>query len=180
MIVTNNPTLAERANWLRAHAYGRGGQHFYHKELGYGYRMSGMQAALGISQLNRIDKLITIRRRNAKLYEKNLVDLEGKITLHPEASWAKNVYWMYSILVDPTFGISRNELMRRLELDGVETRTFFYPVHVQPIYSAIAMGQRFPVADELSRKGINLPSGNTLTKEQIEYVCNCIRKHAGV
>jgi len=180
IIITNHKWMAKRAKWLRAHAYGQEGKHFYHEELGYGYRLSGMQAALGLSQLSRIDKLIEKRRRNAKLYAKNLADLEGKITLHPEASWAKNVYWMYSILIEENFGITRDELMRKLEMDGIETRTFFYPVHTQPIYSHLGWGREFPVADMLSRKGMNLPSGNTLTKEQIEYVCDCIRKHAGV
>lgn len=179
MIVTNNEELAERAEWLRAHAYGRGDKHFYHPEVGFGYRMSGMQAALGLSQLDRIDKLVSIRRANAKLYEKNLIDLNGKITLHPEAPWAKNVFWMYSILVEDEFGISRDELMRKLVLDGIETRTFFYPVHAQPAYSGITEFLEFPVADTLFKKGMNLPSGNTLTREQVEYVCDCIRKHAG-
>lgn len=179
MIVTNNEWISEKAKWLRAHAYGKEGKHFYHREIGYGYRMSGMQAALGLSQLNRVDKLILKRRRNARLYARNLKELEGKITLHPEASWAKNIYWMYSILVEDDCGVSRNELMRKLEMDGIETRTFFYPIHVQPIYSHLAWGRKFPIAEALSQKGVNLPSGTPLTKEQIEYVCECIRKHIG-
>jgi len=178
IIVTNNKDLAEKAKWLRAHAYGREGKHFYHEAIGFGYRLSGLQAALGLSQLSRIDKFISIRRRNAKLYEEYLSGLEEKITLHPEASWAKNVYWMYSILVNDEFGLSRNNLMKKLMLDGIETRTFFYPIHVQPIYYHIAIGKKFPVADNLSQKGINLPSGNTLTSEEIQYVCECIIKHS--
>lgn len=180
MIVTNNEWMAEKAKWLRAHAYGKEGKHFFHEAIGYGYRLSGIQAALGLSQVSRLDKLIETRRKNAHLYSKNLSDLEGKITLPPEASWAKNIYWMYSILVEDSLGISRNELMRKLEANGIETRTFFYPIHTQPIYSYLGHGRQFPVADELSRTGMNLPSSPTLTKEQIEHVCNCIRKYAGV
>jgi perosamine synthetase len=178
MIVTNNEELAERARWLRAHAFGRYGKHFYHEALGFGYRMSGLQAALGLAQLERIDEFVLIRRNNAKLYNSLLSELGEKITLPPEAPWAKNVYWMYSILIEDNFGMSRDELMKRLELEGIETRTFFYPIHVQPIYAKQYQGESFPVADELSRKGINLPSGNNLTSTEIEYVCECIKKYA--
>jgi perosamine synthetase len=178
MVVTNNEELAEKARWLRAHAFGRHGKHFYHEALGFGYRMSGLQAALGLAQLERIDEFVSIRRNNAKLYNSLLSELGEKITLPPEAPWAKNVYWMYSILIEDNFGMSRDELMKRLESEGIETRTFFYPIHVQPIYAKQYQGESFPVADELSRKGINLPSGNNLTAGEIEYVCQCIKKYA--
>jgi perosamine synthetase len=178
MVVTNNEELAEKARWLRAHAFGRYGKHFYHEALGFGYRMSGLQAALGLAQLERIDEFISIRRNNAKLYNSLLSELGEKITLPPEAPWAKNVYWMYSILIEDNFGMSRDELMKRLEYEGIETRTFFYPIHVQPIYAKQYQGESFPVANELSRKGINLPSGNNLTADEIEYVCECIKKYA--
>jgi perosamine synthetase len=178
MVVTNNEELAEKARWLRAHAFGRYGKHFYHEALGFGYRMSGLQAALGLAQLERIDEFVLIRRNNAKLYNSLLSELGEKITLPPEAPWAKNVYWMYSILIEDNFGMSRDELMKRLESEGIETRTFFYPIHVQPIYAKQYQEESFPVADELSRKGINLPSGNNLTADEIEYVCQCIKKYA--
>jgi len=178
MIVTNNEELAEKARWLRAHAYGRNGKHFYHEAVGFGYRMSGLQAALGLAQLEHIDEFVSIRRKNAKLYNSLLFELGEKITLHPEASWAKNVYWMYSILIQDKFGISRDELIKKLELEGIETRTFFYPIHVQPVYTKQYKEQSFPVADELSRKGINLPSGNNLTADEVTYVCDCIKKFA--
>jgi perosamine synthetase len=83
---------------------------------------------------------------------------------------------MYSILIEDSFGMSRDELMRKLELEGIKTRTFFYPIHVQPIYAEQYKGENFPVADELSRKGINLPSGNNLTSDEVTYVCECIKK----
>ena len=179
MIVTNNEELAEKARWLRAHAFGRHGKHFYHETLGFGYRMSGLQAAFGLAQLERIDEFVSTRRNNAKLYNSLLSELEDKITLPPEAPWAKNVYWMYSILIQDGFGMSRDDLMKKLELDGIETRTFFYPIHVQPFYAEHFAKETFPSADELSRKGMNLPSGNCLTAEEIEYVCRCIKNSMG-
>lgn len=177
MLVTNFEEYAERAKWLRAHAFGREGKHFYHEELGFGYRLSGLQASLGLGQIEHIDEFVANRRTNAALYNSLLSRLGKKVTLPPEANWAKNIYWMYSILVEDTFGISRQKLMDNLERDGIETRTFFYPVHVQPIYSASSKSEKFPVADELARKGMNLPSGNNLTEDEVHYVCECIAKY---
>ena len=85
---------------------------------------------------------------------------------------------MYSILVEDSFGVSRQGLMDRLERDGVETRTFFYPVHAQPIYANLGAPGAFPVADVISRKGMNLPSGNDLTEGEVEYVCGRIKAYA--
>jgi len=178
MVTTNNEEIAERSQWLRAHAFGRHGKHFYHEELGFGYRMSALQAAFGLAQFESVDEFVSIRRNNAKLYNTLLQKLGDKITLPPEKPWAKNVYWMYSILIEDKYGLGRDELMKKLDVEGIETRTFFYPIHVQPIYASQHKEERFPIADELSRKGINLPSGNNLTAEEVSYVCECICKYA--
>ena len=178
MLVTDDRELAERAKWLRAHALGREGKHFYHEELGFGYRLSGLQAALGLGQLEHIQEFIEIRRRNAKLYDSLLSRLGSKVRRQPQAPWAKNVYWMYSILIEDSFGISRQELMSQLEKDGIETRTFFYPVHVQPIYEELGKSFWFPNAEMLSRKGLNLPSGNDLAEEDVSFVCERINTYA--
>lgn len=178
MLVTDNREVAEKAKWLEAHAFGRHGRHFYHEALGFNYRMSALQASLGLAQLERIDEFVSRRRSNAKLYNSLLSSLEHRVTLPPEASWAKNVYWMYSILIEEGFGLSRNELMEKLGQQGIETRTFFYPIHVQPIYAALFDPIGYPVAASLSEKGVNLPSGNSLTPSEIEQVCECIMELA--
>ena len=176
MNITNDKDLAERMAWLRAHAFGREGKHFWHEELGYGYRMSALQAALGVSQVKKIDKLVKKRRNNARLYNELLSKLsdEKKITLPAEEKWAKNVYWMYSILVDEKH---RNNLMKYLEGKGIETRTFFYPIHKQPYYSQRYASGSYPVADQLSNEGINLPSGNLLSEEEVVQVCSEIENY---
>lgn len=171
MIVTNNESLANRAAWLRAHAFGRNGKHFYHKEIGFGYRMSGLQAALGLAQMERINTFVENRIKRAETYNNRLGHLSKYITFPPSAPWAKNVYWMYSILLKDDFPMSREELMKGLANKGIETRTFFYPVHVQPIYID---KDEYPIADELSRRGLNLPSGNNLTQDDINFVCDSI------
>ncbi|MDI6826374.1 MAG: DegT/DnrJ/EryC1/StrS family aminotransferase [Candidatus Aenigmarchaeota archaeon] len=177
MLVTDDEKIAERAKILRDHAFSENNR-FWHQSLGFSYRMSALQAAVGLAQLEKIDELVEIRRRNAVLYNKLLKSVQG-LTLPTEAKWAKDVYWMYSVLVEKDFGSSRDSLMNRLEKAGIETRSFFIPIHKQPIYAKYYKKQKFPVADELSKKGINLPSGSTLKKEEIKYVCESISSLRG-
>lgn len=172
MIVTNNQGLAEKAAMLRDQAYEKE-RRFWHRFIGFNYRMTNLQAAIGVAQMEKINQFIEARRRNARLYNSLLGKVEG-ITLPPEAEWAKNVYWMYSILVDDSFGLSRDGLASCLEEQGVETRPFFYPIHNQPVYAGNFRGEKYPVSEELSKIGMNLPSAVTLEKREIEYVTECI------
>lgn len=171
MVVTNNEKIAEMARLLRDQAFEP--KRFLHRYIGFNYRMTNLQAAIGVAQMELIDESVEIRRRNAKLYNSLLKDVKG-ITLPPEALWAKNVYWMYTVLVEDSFGMGRDELMERLREKGIDTRSAFYPIHTQPVYAKQYKGEKYPVAEELGRKGINLPSGNTLTKEQIEFVATAV------
>jgi perosamine synthetase len=133
--------------------------------------LTNLQAALGVAQLERIENFIRIKRHHASLYNSLLKNIEG-IVLPPEAAWAKNVYWMYSILVEKEFGITRDQLMQRLAEMEIETRPFFYPIHTQPPYFDSASEYR--VSEELSAKGINLPSSVKLRKTNIEYIARAI------
>lgn len=171
MVVTNNEKIAEMARLLRDQAFEP--KRFLHRYIGFNYRMTNLQAAIGVAQMELIDESVETRRRNAKLYNSLLKDVKG-ITLPPEALWAKNVYWMYTVLVEDSFGMGRDELMERLREKGIDTRSAFYPIHTQPVYAKQYKGEKYPVAEELGRKGINLPSGNTLTKEQIEFVATAV------
>jgi len=168
MVVTNNEEFAERARMLRDQAFEKE-KRFWHRQLGFNYRLTNLQAAVGVAQFEHIDEFVETRRRNALYYNSLLEKVEG-ITFPPEAKWAKNVYWMYTILIEKNFGLSRDDLMIRLKEKGVDSRRAFYPVHTQPLYVEQFTGQKFPVADQLSDKGVYLPSGNTLTKEQIDQV----------
>lgn len=175
MVVTNNDQIAEKARSLKdlAHSPQR---RFLHTDLAFNYRMTNLQAAVGVAQLEEIDTLIEIKRKMAASYKILLEEVEG-LTLPVEKMWAKNVYWMYTVLVEREFGLSRDELMRRLREDGVDTRTFFIPVHRQPIFQKIKYFKSlsFPVAEEVSRKGFYLPSGLALTNDQIEQTCRTIK-----
>lgn len=172
MIVTNNQELAEKAAMLRDQAYEKE-RRFWHRFIGFNYRMTNLQAALGVAQMEKIARFVEARRRNARLYNSLLGEVEG-ITLPPEAEWARNVYWMYSILVDDSFGLSRDGLASCLKEQGVETRPFFYPIHNQPVYAENFRGEKYPVSEELSKRGMNLPSAATLRKRETEYVAHCI------
>lgn len=175
MLVTNNEEIAQISRNLRDHAFSTE-RHFWHKYMGFNYRMTNLQAAIGLAQTERFEEMVEIRRGNAQYYSQLLGDIRG-IRTPPEASWAKNVYWMYSIMIEEEFGHTRDEVREYLAKHGVETRTFFIPIHVQPIYFH-KYHERFPVAEELCRKGMYLPSASTLKKKEIEYVVDCILSFA--
>lgn len=168
MCLTNDGKLAEKMRILRDHGMNPN-KKFWHDVIGFNYRMTNMQAAVGLAQLQRLDEFIEKRRQIAKWYEEGLKELADKnlITLHPEMKWAKCVYWLYSILIEDRFGMSRDELMKELEENGIETRPFFYPLHIMPPYKS---NEKFEAAEEVARKGVNLPSSISLNKEIIEII----------
>ncbi len=171
MITTNNAKIARQARILRGHAFSEE-RHFWHKYLGFNYRMTNLQAAIGLAQAERFSALVKARIRNAGYYNRLLKNIKG-IRLPPEVKGLKNIHWMYSILIQDDFGLARDALRAYLAKKGIETRSFFIPIHLQPIYAKFYR-QRFPVAEELCQKGFYLPSGPTLTKKDIEYVAACV------
>jgi perosamine synthetase len=173
MVTSNNPELAETVRTLRDHAFSKE-RHFWHKHIGYSFRLTNMQAAVGLAQTEQMDKFVSWRRENAALYTSLLRDVPG-LTMPVEEPWAQNVYWMYGVLVEDEFGMSRDELRRRLAAQGIETRTFFIPMHVQPIYHADYKGERYPVAEDLCRRGLYLPSASSLTRREIERVVEAVK-----
>jgi len=174
MVLTDDGVLAERCFFLENQAKQKDDP-YWHTEIGYNYRMTNLQAALGVAQLERIEELVAIRLRNAAHYNRRLAKVPG-LTLPPCAEWAEAVYWMYTVLIEDDYGLDRDTLMARLRQLGIETRPVFYPIHTLPMYN---QGQSFPVAEEVGRKGINLPSGATLTPEQVDAVCDALAELAG-
>ena len=180
MVVTNDSKLAARARSLKDLAHSPN-HRFLHEEIGFNYRLTNLQAALGLAQLEEANRYIRKKQWMATLYNQLLTDIEG-ITLPVQKPWAKNVYWMYSILVEDRFGVTRDELQHKLKEKGVDTRTFFVPLHRQP--ALIKLGyyrgneKDYPVSDDISARGMYLPSGLAITKKQIETVCNAIHEIA--
>jgi len=176
MCLTNNEELAEKMRILRDHGMNPNRRYWY-DEIGFNYRMTNLQAAIGVAQLKKLDEFVEKKRQIAEWYAEELKELEEKriIKLHPEMPWAKCVYWMYSILIEDKAEISRDELMKKLEEKGIETRPFFVPMHVLPMYN---MGEILPISEELARKGLNLPSSVNLKKNQVEsYVICTLRRY---
>ena len=173
MVTTNNEELAAIIRNIRDHAFSPE-RHFWHSYAGFNYRMTNMQAAIGYAQTEYFDDLIEARIRNAQIYNQHLKNIKG-LTFAAEPDDAKRVHWMYCIIVEPEFGITRDELRYFLADRGIETRTFFVPIHVQPVYFEQFVGRRFPVAESLSKKGMYLPSSAEMSAEDIAYVCEAIR-----
>lgn len=174
MVTTNNKTLARKVRLLRDFAFSRE-RHFWHRYLGYNYRMTNLQAAVGLAQSERFKQLLKLRIKNAEYYNNLLKNIKG-IRLPPKIKGIKNVYWMYAILVEDEFGIDRDALRRHLAECSIETRTFFIPMHLQPIYYPRYKKEKFPVAENLCKRGMYLPSGATLKKKDIEYIADCIKQ----
>jgi len=164
MCLTNNEELAEKMRILRDHGMNPK-RRYWHDIIGFNYRMTNLQAAIGLAQVEKLDTFIKKKREIAKTYNSLLRETK-EITLPPEEKWAKNVYWMYSILVK-----NRDQLIEKLSREGIDSRPFFYPIHVQPPHR---IREKIPVAEELSKKGINLPSFVTLKKEEIEKIADTI------
>ena len=174
MVVTDDQEIADVARNLRDHAFSKD-RHFWHQYRGFNYRMTNVQAAIGLAQVEQFDELVGSRIRHAQHYNRLLAHVPG-ITLPPETPQVTNVYWMYGILVGDEFGLTRDELRQALAQQGVETRTFFVPMHLQPVYFHEHRGESYPVAENLCRRGLYLPSSSSLTEQQVEYVAAQIRK----
>lgn len=172
MITTNNKSFLQKIKFLRDHGASKR-RPYYHSRLGFNYRMTNLQAALGLAQLRKINKLLDTKRTIANIYGKYLLPLVPEIKLHPEARWAKNVFWMYSILIPKKGKRNRDFLAKELKKKGIDSRPFFFPIHKMPGYKT---GEHLPVADFLASSGLNLPSSPNLTEEQVKFICDTIAK----
>jgi perosamine synthetase len=174
MCLTNDEELAERMRVLRDHGMDPK-RRYWHNVVGFNYRMTNLQAALGVAQLSKIEKFVEKKRMIARWYAKELSSIDG-ITLHPEMPWAKCIYWLYSILIDEEkTGLSRDELAQKLQSYGIETRNFFYPLHEMPPYQGYARSSCF-MSSVISRKGLSLPSSTKLSEENVIYIAQKVRE----
>jgi perosamine synthetase len=175
MILTDNGECAARARSYRNLCF-RPEKRFYHTEIGYNFRMTNMQAAVGFAQLERIEELIARKRRLGKYYRKALANIPG-VRFQVEKSWARSVYWMYSIELNPELGLDADTVCERLKEKGIGTRPFFMGLHAQPALHKLNIGidpQGYPRTDYACKYGFYLPSGMNLTEEQIDTVCQSL------
>lgn len=172
MLVTDNKKLHERAKFFNNHGRDPKGS-FWIYEVGYKYKMSNLQAALGLAQLERIEAFVEKKRLVYKWYKDRLGAVEG-FRLNAEKPYVRSNYWMTSIVLKRDFGINRDELMRRLKEEArVDSRSFYYPISEFKPFS-----KRFEneISKELALSGINLPSGYNLNEEDIDWIAKNIRK----
>ncbi|WP_279630119.1 DegT/DnrJ/EryC1/StrS family aminotransferase [Paenibacillus protaetiae] len=174
VFTTNQDELAAKARLLRGQ--GMDPDHrYWHPIIGYNYRMTNIQAAIGCAQMEKAEWHIAERIRVAGLYGEALQSLEG-ISLPVQKEWAKHVYWMYSVVLEGATEQQRDLVMRQLLELGIETRPFFYPMHTMPPYRHLQPDEDFPVSMKLCASGINLPSHALLTKEDIQWIADCLAK----
>lgn len=171
MVTTNNPEYDKKIRILRDHGMDSN-RRYWHPVLGYNYRLTNIQAALGLAQVERLNKILDKRRLIAETYKTNLKDIRG-IKLTEDANSAQSVCWLYSIIVDTDeFGMSRDQLMRELANKGIETRPVFPLIHLQPIYKK---NLKLPVAEMISKNGLSLPSSENLSISDITNICHIIQ-----
>lgn len=172
MLVTDNKEFYEKAKFFNNHGRDSKGS-FWIFEVGYKYKMSNLQAALGLAQLERIDELVEKKRLIYKWYKERLGCIEG-LSLNTERLGVRNNYWMTSIILNSNFDVSRDELLRILnDKYRVDTRTFYYPISEFKPFNKIFENKR---TRDLTSKGFNLPSGYNLKEEDIDYISKSIRK----
>ncbi|CAM2939127.1 DegT/DnrJ/EryC1/StrS family aminotransferase [Paenibacillus sediminis] len=173
MITTNNDELATKMRLLRGQGMDPNKRYWFNV-IGYNYRMTNLQAAVGLGQLENIDWHLDQRRRVANAYIEQLAPYSSLFTMQPEMPWAKHSYWMVSILLTDKVKAKRDEIMELMEKDGIEMRPLFYPMHHMPPYFEEST---YPVADRISARGFNIPTNATLTDEDIAYICNRLIHH---
>ncbi|MDD2365645.1 MAG: DegT/DnrJ/EryC1/StrS family aminotransferase [Desulfuromonadaceae bacterium] len=177
MLVTDDDILAERCRSLRNLCF-QTQKRFVHEELGYNFRMTNMQAAIGVAQLERLDEFVMRKRRMGNLYTELLADCEGIELPLASTEYAENIYWVYGIILKDELDIDAEAMMKRLGEFGIGTRPFFWPMHEQPVLMRMGLDSEkaYPVAERLARRGFYIPSGMALESEQIENVASIVRK----
>jgi perosamine synthetase len=175
MIVTDDDALADRCRSLRNLCF-KPEQRFLHDELGWNLRMTNLQAALGVAQLERLDEFVKIKRRMGARYSELLKDVPGLQIPLARTDYADNIYWVYALVLDDDVPFDAKEAMSRLAKKGVGTRPFFWPMHEQPVLRRMGWfgHERYPVAERIARRGFYVPSGMALTDEQMQRVAAAV------
>jgi len=176
MVITANADLAENLRSLRNLAF-RSSRRFLHTELGHSFRMTNVQAAIGLAQVERIDDHVARKRKIATRYTERLQEISGLRT-PVERAGVKSVYWMYGVVLDDNVPMDAAMFASRLRECGVESRPFFLGMHEQPVFidRGLFQGERFPVTERLARRGLYLPSGLGLSETDIDAVCTAVHR----
>lgn len=177
MILTDDAALAGRCRSLRNLCF-KPEKRFVHDELGWNYRMSNLQAALGVAQLERLDEFVARKRRMGARYSERLAGTPGLQLPLARTDYAENIYWVFGVVLADEIPFDAEEAMRRLAAKGIGTRPFFWPMHEQPVLRRMGLfeGERYPVAERLARRGFYVPSGLALTEAQQDRVIMALKE----
>lgn len=176
MVLTNDAKLADACRSLRNLCF-QPERRFVHERLGWNLRMTSLQAAIGVAQLERLDVAVERKRRMGRFYEHLLEAVPGVQRPLPATADAENGYWVFGVVLDDDLRIDASGAMAVLARHGIGTRPFFWPMHEQPVFQRLGMfaGERYPVAERLARRGFYLPSGLALTESQAERAVRALR-----
>lgn len=171
ILVTDDASLAERCRGLRNLCF-KPQKRFVHDELGWNFRMSNLQAALGCAQLERLDEFVNRKRQMGRYYTSSFRNFPGIELPLAETRYATNIYWVFGIILKDEVPFDAEEFALRLSRRKVGTRPFFWPMHEQPVFRKMGLfkGERYPVAERMARRGLYLPSGLALTQNQVDHV----------
>lgn len=175
MVLTNNDQLATNCRSLRNLCF-QPNKRFVHERLGWNYRMTNMQAALGVAQLSRLDEFVDRKTRMGALYNELLKGVKGIQLPMVNTAYANNIYWVYGLILDKSIDFDAKEAMTRLGRLGIGCRPFFYPMHQQPVLRKMGLfqGESYPEAEKLYQRGFYIPSGMALSDEQINRVVEAL------
>ncbi|MFW5765470.1 MAG: DegT/DnrJ/EryC1/StrS family aminotransferase [Coleofasciculus sp.] len=177
MIVTDDDNLAQRCRSLRNLCF-QPQQRFVHEDLGWNLRMTNLQAAVGLAQLERLDEFVSRKRQMGQGYTELLGNVAGLELPLPRTDYAENIYWVYGVVLTDEVSFDATEAMKRLREHKIGSRPFFWPMHEQPVFHKMGLfkGESYPVAERLARRGFYIPSGMALTPEQIERVAVTVKE----
>ena len=175
MVLTSDSGINDRAMMLRNLCFNNE-RRFRHYELGYNYRLTNMQAAIGVSQIQRIEEIVERKIEIGRYYQEQLSQIEG-IQLQKQESWAKGVFWINGLVLDDSLNCTAEKFCDELRKLGVDTRPFFLGMHEQPVFASkgLFIGEKYPVSERIARQGFYLPSGLSLTIDQVDEVINSFK-----
>lgn len=177
MVLTDDDGIAEKARSLRNLCF-LPQRRFVHEELGWNFRMTNLQAALGVAQLERIDEFIARKREMGILYAELLKDIPGIELPIAKTAFAQNIYWVFGIVLKDHVPFDAEDMAKKLAVYKIGTRPFFWPMHEQPVFQRMGLfnGEHYPVAENLARRGLYIPSGLALKEDQIRQVAKAIKE----
>lgn len=176
MVVTDDPVMAAKLRSLRNLCFGNE-RRFVHESLGFNFRLTNLQAALGVAQIERIDEIVGRKRAIGKAYVERLGSV-AELQLQQEQDWARSVFWMNGVVLADDVDMDAALLGRLLKQNGVDTRPFFVGMHEQPVLRerGLFQNEACPVATRLARRGLYLPSGAGLTMDEVNEVCDTLQE----